>query len=37
MCDIYGGEFDENIKSFPSLTQFTEPIHICFILFLESF
>jgi len=23
MSDIYGGGFDENIKSFPSLIQFT--------------
>jgi len=33
MSDIYGGWFDEDIKSFSSLTQFTEPIHMLYIIF----
>ena len=37
MSDIYEGGFDEDIKYFPPLSQFTEPTHICSILFLEPF
>ena len=37
MSDNYGGGFDEDIKSFPFLTQFTKKQYTYAILFLKPF